>query len=147
MVLVARAQQDSPQGILELWSDFGESLGSLPMVVTARLFPFYWTLFWIGDLETAMIAVYLAITVAVFVAVYLTARFVSATRGTALLAAWALCLLMMPIVPQPVLFYHLLLWSGPPAVTTVVVPLIVFALVPPLRILGLLPDPLCGICL
>ncbi len=145
MVLLARAQQDSPQGILELWSDFGQSIGSIPSAVNARLFPFYWPLFWIGDLETAMIAVYLAITVAVFVAVYLTARFVSATRGTALLAAWALCLLMMPIVPQPVLFYHLLLWSGPPAVTTIVVPMIVFALVRRIGSRGFLLDGLCGV--
>src|SRR5229473_7560214 len=145
MVLLALAQQDSQQGILELWSDFGQSIGSIQSTVNARLFPFYWPLFWIGDLETAMIAVYLAITVAVFVAVYLTARFVSATRGTALLAAWALCLLMMPIVPQPVLFYHLLLWSAPPAVITIVVPVIVFALVRPIGSRGLLVDGLCGI--
>jgi hypothetical protein len=145
MVLLAQAQQDSQQGILELWSDFGQSIGSIQSTVNARLFPFYWPLFWIGDLETAMIAVYLAITVAVFVAAYLAARFVSATRGTALLAAWALCLLMMPIIPQPVLFYHLLLWSAPPAVITIVVPVIVFALVRPIGSRGLLRDGLCGI--
>src|SRR5450631_59496 len=145
MVLLALAQQNSQPGILELWSDFGQSIGSIQTSVNARLFPFYWPLFWIGDLKAAMTAVYLAITIAVFVTVYVTARFVSATRGAALLAAWALCLLMMPIVPQPVLFYHLLLWSAPSAVITIVVPVIVFALVRPIGRYGLLRDGLCGI--
>jgi hypothetical protein len=145
MVLLAQAQQHTQPGILELWSDFGQSIGSIQTSVNARLFPFYWPLFWIGDLKAAMIAAYLAITVAVFVTVYLTARFVSATRGTALLAAWALCLLMMPLVPQPVLFYHLLLWSAPSAVITIVVPAIVFVLVRPIGRHGVLGDGLCGI--
>jgi hypothetical protein len=145
MVLLVQAQQGSQQGLLELWSDFGQSIGSIQSAVNARLFPFCWPLFWIGDLETAMIAVYLATTIAVFVATYLVARFISATRGTALLAGWALCLLMMPLVPQPVLFYHLLLWSDPQAVIMIVVPVIVFALVRPIGRRGLLVDGLCGI--
>jgi len=145
MVLVALAQGDSHQGFFELWSHFGESIGSILCTVYAPLFPFFWPLYSIGDLVTAEIAVYVTITVGVFVAAYLTARFVSATRGTALLASWALCLLMMPFVPQPVLFYHLLLWSAPSAVITIVAPVVTFALVRPIGRRGFLVDGLCGI--
>jgi hypothetical protein len=145
MVLIALAQRDSQQGLVELWSHFGQSIGSIQCTVNARLFPFLWPLFWIGDLATAKIAVYVSMTAAVFVAVYLTACFVSSPRGTALLAGWAVCLLMMPIVPQPVLFYHLLLWSAPQMVSIVLVPVILFALVRPIGRHALLVDGLCGI--
>jgi hypothetical protein len=145
MVLIALAQRDSQQGLLELWSHFGQAIGSIQCTVNAPLFPFLWPLYWISDLATAEIAVYVTMTVGVFVATYLTARFVSAPRGTALLAGWALCLLMMPIVPQPVLFYHLLLWSAPQMVSIVLAPVVIFALVRPIGRRGLLVDISCGI--
>src|SRR5260370_2794211 len=145
MMSIARAQRDSQQGFLELWSNFGEGIGGILGTVYAPLFPFFWPLYWISDLVTAQIAVYVAITVGIFVTVYLTARFVSAPRGTALLAAWALCLLTMPFVPQPVLFYHLMLRSAPPPPMTIVGPAIVFALVWPIGRHGLLVDRLGGI--
>jgi hypothetical protein len=145
MLSVAAAQHASPSGFLELWANLGESIGSILCTVNAPLFPFFLPLFLISDLVWAMIAVYVTMAVGVFVAVYLTARFVSVPRGTALLAGWALCLLILPFVPQPVVFYHLLLWPAPAAIITIVAPVVVVALVRPIGRRGLLVDVLCGL--
>ena len=49
MVAIARAQRDSHQSVLELWTHFGESIGSILCTVYAPLFPFFWPLYLIGE--------------------------------------------------------------------------------------------------
>ena len=145
MLLDALSQRHSDHNLLELWSNFGQSIGSIQFTVNVRLFPFYWPLYWAKNLLTDKVGVYLLIAAAIFTVDFVMARLLSASFGAALLAGWILGVLGTPFIPQPA--YYPILWVAPQTVLVAILPAIVFALLRPIGRSRVAIDALCGACL
>jgi hypothetical protein len=128
--------------LLELWSNFGQGIGTIQFTVNVKLFPFYWPLYWTKDLGAAKIGVYLLMAAAIFIAVFATARSFSAPRSAALLAGWIIGVLGLPFIPG--LVFYAILWVLPADVLIITLPPIVLGLIRPIGRAGLAVDALCG---
>jgi hypothetical protein len=143
MIVDALSQRHSHHHhLFELWSNFGQGIGSIQFSVNVKLFPFYWPLYWTKNLAAAKIGVYLLMAAAIFAVVVATARSFSAPRSAALLAGWIIGVLGLPFIPG--LVFYALLWVSPAAVLIITMPPIVLALLRPIGRVGLAVDALCG---
>ena len=120
-----------------------QSIGSIQFLTAKTLFPFYWPLDLITNLEHAKLAVYLAVAATIFASVYGLAREISAPRVTALIAGWLMSVLATPFVSQP--FFYAILWVAPACVLLVMIPPLVFALTRRIGRSSTATDCLCGI--
>jgi hypothetical protein len=143
MLIDALSQRHSHHHhLFELWSSFGQGIGNVQFGVNVKLFPFFWPLYWTKNLVVAKIDVYLLMAVAIFAAVFATARSFSAPRSAALLAGWIIGVLALPFIPG--LVFYAILWVSPSSVLMVTMPPIVLGLIRPIGRAGLAIDALCG---
>jgi hypothetical protein len=144
-IVDAIGQTNSRHGAFELSTNFAQSIGSIQILSNKKLFFFFWLFDLIPDLVYAKLAIYLAIGLALFLAVYAMARLLAVERPAALLAAWTMSALAMPFVPiatQPI--FYSILWVAPQYILALLYPPIVFALIRQIGRSGIAIDALCA---